>query len=91
MQTGRSWSLRRIVDIRSGEVAPTLAMAALYFFIIGAASLVKPVRQSAFLDAAGANAYPFVLLGTAVVVGLLMGGYARLAEQVRVSRLLLGT
>lgn len=91
MQTGRSWSLRRIVDIRSGEVTPVLAMAALYFFVIGAASLVKPVRQAAFLDAAGANAYPFVLLGTAVVVALLMGGYARLAEQVRVSRLLLGT
>ncbi|MBI4542697.1 MAG: cyclic nucleotide-binding domain-containing protein [Gemmatimonadetes bacterium] len=90
-QGGRHALWRRVVDLRAGEGTSALGMAALYFLVLGAASLVKPVRQSAFLDTAGANAYPFVLLGTAVVVGGLMTVYSRLAERVPTRRLLLGT
>jgi ATP/ADP translocase len=85
----RFW--RRLVDIRPGETGVAITLAALHFVVLAAGNLLKPVRLSAFLDTAGAAAYPFALLATAVVVGVIMSLYARMAGRIRPSRLLPGT
>lgn len=69
-----------------------LAMALLFFLVLASYYLLKPVRNSLFVDHVGADNLPFVYIGTAFVVGLLISAYSRhVVDRIAPRWLILGT
>ncbi|MBI2186487.1 MAG: MFS transporter [Acidobacteria bacterium] len=66
-----------LVDLRPGEGVPTLASGALFFLVVASHYLIKPVRNSLFIEHVGADNLPYVYIATAVVIGLLISSYSR--------------
>ncbi|MGH7544852.1 MAG: Npt1/Npt2 family nucleotide transporter, partial [Gemmatimonadota bacterium] len=91
----RRWADRALapfLDLRPGEGVLALSMAALFFLVIGSYYLIKPVRNSLFVERVGADNLPFVYIGTAVVVALLISWYSRrVVDRVAPRRLIPGT
>jgi len=68
-------------SIRPGERALTGALAAYFFLIVAALYLMKPARNSLFLDNLGADRLPFVYIATAIVTWGAVAAYVRLAPR----------
>ena len=71
--------MRRALAVEHGEWQRTALVSAYLFFVIAAYLILKAVRDSLYLDAFGAVKLPYVIVGIAVVVGLFVDGYIRLA------------
>lgn len=54
-----------------------MASGALFFLVVASNYLIKPVRNSLFVERVGADNLPYVYIGTALVVGLLISWYSR--------------
>jgi AAA family ATP:ADP antiporter len=65
------------VDLRPGEGLATLASGSLFFLVVASYYLIKPVRNSLFVQRVGADNLPYVYIATAVVIGLLISWYSR--------------
>jgi ATP:ADP antiporter, AAA family len=70
-------ALGRFLDIQPGEGLMTLGSGALFFLVVASHNLIKPVRNSLFLERVGADKLPYVYVATAVVIGLLISWYSR--------------
>ena len=70
-------ALGPLVDIRPGEGLATLASGGLFFLVVASYYLIKPVRNSLFLERVGADNLPYVYIATAVVIGLLISWYSQ--------------
>ena len=81
VSTIRSW-LRSLVDIRRAEYAPVALMLGYGFLALTSYYVVKPARNSIFVDRVGADALPLVYVLTAVVVVGVMVVYSRYVERV---------
>ena len=68
-------------SIRPAERALTGALAAYFFFIVAALYLMKPARNSLFLDSLGADKLPWVYFATALVTWWVVVAYVRLATR----------
>lgn len=64
-------------DATPAEGVRTLAAGTLFFLIVASHYLIKPVRNSLFLERVGADNLPYVYIATAVVIGLLISWYSR--------------
>ncbi|MBI4512611.1 MAG: HEAT repeat domain-containing protein [Gemmatimonadetes bacterium] len=85
-------ALRPFMDIEPGEGAAAFSMALLFFLVIGSYYLIKPVRNSLFVERVGADNLPFVYIGTALVIAVLISSYSRhVVDRVRPRRLVAGT
>jgi AAA family ATP:ADP antiporter len=62
-----------------------------FFLIIFAYYHIKPASRSLFIEYIGADYLPYVWIGTAVVLGSLIGYYHRLVERYRRLLVVLGT
>lgn len=83
--------LEKLVDVRKGERATTLAMVAFVFLIIAVLTIVKSVRQALFLQRFGAASLPYVYLLIAGVAGTIATIYERFSRNTRVHRLIVWT
>lgn len=64
----------------------------LYFFLaIASFYIIKPVRNSLFIQRLGADSLPWAYIATALVAGVVIWFYARLAGRVSRRTLILGT
>ena len=83
--------LKKILDIRSGEWRNVILMFLYFFMIITSYYILKPVRNSLFLEQLGAHNLPWVYIGTAVVIGFIIAIYGKLSQLVSRKTLTLGT
>jgi AAA family ATP:ADP antiporter len=89
-RTIRGW-FRSITNVRSGEVAPVSLMFAYGFLAMTSYYILKPIRNSVFIDRVGADNLPYIYILTAIVVTVVMVVYSRYVDRVREIALLLGT
>jgi len=83
--------IRKIVDVRQGEVERTWIMFSYIFLILASHLILKSMTRSLFLKNLGSDQLPFVYLLMASVGGVLAVFQARLAARVRLDRLIYGT
>ncbi len=65
------------MDLRPGEGITTLASSLVFFLVTTSYYLIKPVRNSLFVERVGADHLPYVYIATGLVIGLLISWYAR--------------
>ena len=73
--------LAPIVELRDGEGATALLMFTYSFLAMTAYNAVKPITRSAFIRDLGADNLPYVLLGSGLIIGVIMTGYAWLMKR----------
>ncbi|AZQ42879.1 Npt1/Npt2 family nucleotide transporter [Nonlabens ponticola] len=83
--------VRKIFDIRSGELSISLLMQLYIFLIISALLVVKPTVNALFLSELGADALAeaFIIIAVAAVVGSFL--YNRSLERFKLKKLIRGT
>jgi AAA family ATP:ADP antiporter len=77
-----SWlrrALAPVAELREGEARTALLMFAYSFLAMTAYNIIKPITRSKFIDRLGADNIPWVLLAAALLIGVIMQGYSRLA------------
>ena len=82
--------LSSFAGIRRDEGSQTFLMFAYNFLIIASHTIVITIRDALFIGEVGADKLPYVYIGIALVAGIVMQGYARLAQATRRSRLIIG-
>jgi ATP/ADP translocase/HEAT repeat protein len=80
-----------LLAVRPGETARALLSFLYLFLIVASYVLMKAVRDALFISEFGALSLPFGTLGIAVVVGLFLSFYIRLARRLSSPRLVVGT
>ena len=83
--------IARLIDIRPEERGMAFLMFFYFFAVITSYYIIKPVRNSLFLDQLGAHNLPWVYIGTAVVIGFVIALYGRLVDRVRKELLIPGS
>ena len=86
----RNW-YQSITDVRREEFAPVALMFVYGFLALTSYYVIKPARNSVFLDRLGADNLPYVYILTAVFVTLVMLVYSRYVDRIRQLALLLAT
>ncbi len=83
--------MARILDIRAGELGRLIPLTLAYGFVLASIYVLKPVRNTLFLDRIGIEQLPYVLILVAIVGGISATLYTRLTDRIRIDRLILGT
>ncbi len=88
-------SIRRkllpFLDIRPGEW-PLVGLLTSYFcLVITSHYVIKPVRNSLFIERLGADNLPYVYIATAIFAGIIVSLYSRIGDRVSRTALVLGT
>lgn len=83
--------LRRLTGVARGETAPVLLMGSYGFLAMASYYLIKPARNSVFVERVGAGNLPYVYIVTAAVVTVAIYFYSRHVERLDQRRLLLAT
>ena len=78
----------RFLDVRAGELARGLLLFAYLFLVIASFVVGKSIRDALFLDEFGALLLPYADIGVAILVGLWVWVYLRLARRVSLPQLL---
>ena len=81
-------TLRRIFDIRDGELFRVLLMFTYLFLLIACYITTKSVRDAMFLTEIGVKQLPYVFILIALVVGSISSAYARAAARVSLKTLI---
>ncbi len=68
-------------EVRRGEGAKTLLMSLYFFLLMASYYVIKPVRNSLFLEQLGPKQLPYAYLATALVIGLVASLYTRLVAR----------
>ncbi len=85
---------RRLVsfwDIRPNERVRVGLLALYFFLVITSYYVIKPVRNSLFIQRLGADNLPYVYIAAAVLVGFLISFYSRFADRITRRALVMGT
>lgn len=90
MKTVGEW-LRKVVGVRRDELVPAGLLALYGYLALTSFYVVKPVRNSVFVDRVGADSLPVVYVITAVFVTAVMVVYSRVVDRLDRKALLLGT
>jgi len=80
-----------VTDIRRDEIKPVALMFVYGFLAMTSYYILKPARNSVFVDRVGAHNLPYVYILTAIFVSIVMLGYSRYVDRVKYITLLLGT
>ncbi len=78
-------------DIRPNERARVGLLALYFFLVITSYYVIKPVRNSLFIQRLGADNLPYVYILTALLVGVLISFYSRFADRITRRALVMGT
>jgi len=73
--------LAPIVELRDGEGATALLMFTYSFLAMTAYNAVKPITRAAFIHDLGTDNLPYVLLGSGLIIGVIVTGYAWLMKR----------
>lgn len=76
-------SLRRLVDVRAGELAPLILSFVYFFFVMSAWFVMRPIRDE-IAAAAGVSKLPYLFMGTLVATLLFNPLYGALVVRFRV-------
>jgi AAA family ATP:ADP antiporter len=71
-----------ILDIRPQERIRVLLLSLYFFLVITSYYVIKPVRNSLFIQRLGADNLPYVYILTALLVGLLITVYSHWADRI---------
>ena len=71
--------LGRVVTVHQGDGVIALLMFAYSFLAMASYNILKPLTRSRFISDLGSDNLPYVLLASAVVIGLLMHWYTTAA------------
>jgi len=85
------WFLGRLLpalNIKKGEASKTFLMFLYFFLVITAYYILKPVRDSLFIEWLGAENLPFVYLGDAFFIGGVVYVYTRFAARIEPHKLI---
>ncbi len=82
--------LKAFVDIRAGEQRRVVLLAFYLFLVITSYYVIKPVRNSLFIQRLGADNLPYIYILTALFVGIMISGYSRVADRINRQTLMLG-
>lgn len=77
----KAW-FRSTVDVRREEYGPLALMAAYGFLPITSYYVIKPARNSIFVDRVGADQLPWVYIATALILVVVMVGYSKYVDRV---------
>jgi AAA family ATP:ADP antiporter len=80
--------LERFLDLRTGELERGLLLFAYLFLVIASFVVGKSVRDALFIDEFGALLLPYADIGVAVLVGVWVSVYLRLARRTNLRQLL---
>lgn len=80
-----------LLSLRPGETARALLTCFYLFLIIAAYLMIKAVRNALFISEFGAMKLPWVMLGIALLAGVFVAGYLRIARSVDPRRLVVGS
>lgn len=83
--------LRRTLALERGEAVLTALVSCYLLLIIASYLILKATRDALYLDAFGAVKLPYVIIGIAVLVGLFVDGYIRLARRFATPALTMAT
>ena len=83
--------IRTLIGIRPGEWQRVGLMFAYFFLVITSYYVIKPVRNSLFIERLGADNLPYVYIATALFVGVIISYYSRFADRIGRQALVLGT
>ncbi|MCH7887556.1 MAG: MFS transporter, partial [Candidatus Marinimicrobia bacterium] len=83
--------IRKVIDIRDDEIATSMLMFFYFFAIIASYYILKPVRNSLFLEQLGAINLPWVYIGTASIIGFIVLLYSNLSRHIDTRYLVSGT
>ncbi len=83
--------LATILDIRPQERIRVLLLSLYFFLVITSYYVIKPVRNSLFIQRVGADNLPYVYILTALFVGLLITVYSHWADRITRRALVQGT
>jgi AAA family ATP:ADP antiporter len=67
-----------------GEILRVVLVSSYLLLVISCYVILKSVRDALYIDRYGAVKLPYVMIGIAVLVGLFVAGYLRIARHVRV-------
>lgn len=81
MLLGLRSRLARFIGARPEEVPLALGLFLFNFLVITAYLIVKPVRNSMFLERLGAERLPLAYIGTALFVGVVVWAYFKVLER----------
>ncbi|MBC8229056.1 HEAT repeat domain-containing protein [bacterium] len=83
--------LKSFVDIKRDEVRQTFLMFAYNFLVIASHTIVKSLRDALFIHQSGAEKLPYVYIGLALIAGIIMQGYSRIAQVSSRRQLIIGS
>ena len=83
--------VRRLLDVRPGEIRRIGFMAAFLFFLLAANNVIKIVRDSLFLSRFPIAQLPYVYLLAALLAGVVIGIYSRFSSRLSLSQVILGS
>ena len=83
--------IRKVIDIRDDEIGTSILMFFYFFAIIASYYILKPVRNSLFLEQLGAKNLPWVYIGTASIIGFVVLLYNNLSKYIDKKYLVSGT
>ena len=83
--------VRSLVDIKREEISQTFLMFVYNFLIIASYTIIKSIRDALFIHRVGARNLPYVYIGIALVAGIVVQGYDRLAQGIKRSHLVVGS
>jgi len=80
-----------VAEVDRDEWSRILPLSLAYGLVMASLYVLKPARNALFLDRIGIDQLPYVLVMVALVGGVVAVVFTRLARQVRLDRLILGT
>ncbi|NIR43794.1 MAG: cyclic nucleotide-binding domain-containing protein [Gemmatimonadetes bacterium] len=83
--------LMSLTGLRPGELGRVSLMSFYFFLVITSYYVIKPVRNSLFVERLGADNLPYVYIATAIFVGFIISFYSRYADRIGRQALILGT
>ncbi len=81
----------RFLDLRRGELERGLLLFAYLFLVIASFVVGKSIRDALFIDEFGALLLPYADIGVAILVGLWVSAYLRLARRLSLRQLLVSS
>ena len=82
---------RSLVSIKRDEINQVALMFAYNFLIIASHIIVKSTRDAMFIHSVGASKLPYVYIGIALIAGIVVQGYSRLARLTTRNRMIIGS
>src|SRR5574341_818090 len=82
-------NVQRFLDVRAGDAARIVSMAALLFFLLAANNVIKIVRDALFLSRFAITQLPYVYLMAGAFAGAVITLYSRYTSGLSLSQIII--